>query len=229
MTVSLKLLFAITLIAILCVNGLNNRYKTSQLIAQSSLLAVEFDSLTAKTRCADERELVYQRAWSAFEQQKEKLAKFGLDERFLIRIPESPSFELCLGYHKMGIARIVPLPLRHSMYFAPAEQFSNPLPPGDSIVEISMSTPSEGTNTYSIKVNGAVVHEAERNAVIKLVEMMEKGRPARDVPQYSRSMASSNRTEFDSDGVVLVTANWWPTEIKPESFSLVVRPVEKEQ
>ena len=265
MNFSLKHLFAVTLLAILCVNGFYNRHKANGLRSEAELIKTEIEDLTTKTRGFAEREQVYQRAWSAFEQRRDELAQApdyfapvarahqsvnakdkssihvfapyssGEDrnrfqkphETYRIWIPDSPGFELCLGYHEPGPTGTTPVLMKNSRNFVPAEQFKLPLEPGYSLVEFTLSD-SRDKSTVNIKVNGVVVHEAERLAVLSWREKLDLSRTEPEL-ELIESIATDFKTVFDPRGVVLATANMWPSGDHPESLSLVVIPSAKEQ
>lgn len=73
MKFSLKLILAITLLAALTINGVNNRYEAESVRARCVQLKTAITTERYATRSFAQRKLVYQRASEAFERRKAKL------------------------------------------------------------------------------------------------------------------------------------------------------------
>jgi len=66
MKFSLKLLLAITLLAVLIVNGVNNRHQTSLIVAECESIEEAIGTQQRVTKCYEEKKIVYERAATAF-------------------------------------------------------------------------------------------------------------------------------------------------------------------
>ena len=153
-----------------------------------------------------------------------------LHERFRIGLPESPRFELCLGYHNAGFEKKLPPELRDSYYFSPQKLFSLPLNPGQSLIEFKVpyETGTPSTHLVEVIVNGEVVHEAKRLTVRPYWQLAGGGRRSdrrSDLNSKIVSVFSSEDQEFAAEPLRLVTVNAWPTKDDPEGVSLILRPI----
>ena len=155
----------------------------------------------------------------------------GGSKTFRVCLPESPAFELCLGFHKTEKSGSVTSPprMRDSYYFSPKEQFTFPLPSGDSIVKLLLPVAVRGFPNKSLKVevNGVEVHATSRDAVLSRQDVFD--RKYRDMHSHLHSRFQSGKIpSFEPGPITLVTMNQWPTKHEPESCSIVLRPVEQE-
>ena len=155
----------------------------------------------------------------------------GGSKTFRVCLPESPAYELCLGFHKTEKSGSVTSPprMRDSYYFSPKEQFTFPLPSGDSIVKLLLPVAVRGFPNKSLKVevNGVEVHATSRNAVLSRQDVFD--RKYRDMQSHLHSRFQSGKIpSFEPGPITLVTMNQWTTKHEPESCSIVLRPVEQE-
>lgn len=74
MKFSLKLLLAITLLTVLIVNGVNNRHQASLIVAECESIEEAIGVQLRATKYYEEKKLVYERAATAFQRRKERLA-----------------------------------------------------------------------------------------------------------------------------------------------------------
>ena len=152
-----------------------------------------------------------------------------VNERIRIVLPESPKFELCLGYHPTESDAESLLNFRDSDYFKPPDLVTVPLEPGESFVKFTIPTWGKRlSNRVEVKLNGAVVHQASRPAVAELWQLEWGAILPSDWPEDIVSVFSGEKQKFAAEPLRLVTAHLWPNKNNPESVTLLIRPV-KEQ
>ena len=152
-----------------------------------------------------------------------------VNEHIRIALPESPKFELCLGYHPTELDAESLLDFGDSDYFTPPDLVTVPLEPGESLVKFTIPKWGKGlSNRVEVKLNGAVVHQASRPAVAAEWQLKWGAILPSDWPGDIVSIFSSEKQKFAAEPLRLVTANLWPTKDNPESVTLLIRPV-KEQ
>ena len=153
--------------------------------------------------------------------------------RFRIWLPDSPKFELCLGYHKTefkGDSSLAVPDLTDSRFFTPYRAFSIILNAGETLVEFQVpyeiKAKTATKHQVQTRVNGSLVHEAQRIAVLPFWRMKQR----RNWPELLVISASEDLV-FDVKPLRLVTVNAWPDEEEPkasESVSLILRPIVEE-
>ena len=179
----------------------------------------EFDQVAAMHRKLDSR-LVHIFAVP----DGDRLSRVPGPETLRIRLPESPAFELCLGFHQTEASpRAVPSTMRDSYYFLPKEQFTFPLPVGDSIVKLSFPSAFVGEkDELKVEVNGVEVHTASRDSVLSFRDII-----SRESADLLFRFRSGKNPSFEPGPISLTTLNMWPTKHEPESLSLVIRPIKQ--
>lgn len=171
-----------------------------------------------------------------------------IHERYRIWIPNTSEFVLSLGFHHTNVLPTEWPEFRDSYYFKPNKQLTHALKPGLTLVELKVrENDRNNTNTVEVMIDGVDAHTAKRNGVLSSSEFMMgivrtsrqsyadvkaprmkiNDKPVRAAPFVSISHGESEKV-FPADFVELATAEFWPTEEEPESFSLVIRPIESE-
>ena len=152
-----------------------------------------------------------------------------LHQRFRISLPESPQFELWLGYHETDSKSKLPLKLRNSDYFVPEELVTIPLKKRESLVEFKIPYEESATkinHVVEVIVNGQIVHQATRSAMIQFWKLGRK--KPKNWPRKIVSVLESEEQLFAAETLSLVTVHAWPTG-RPESVSLMLRPIDGEK
>ena len=259
MKFSLKLLLAITLLAVLAVNGTNNLHQ-AKLIRENCLsLEAETGIIRNRTQSFQEKKLLYTRASDAFERRRERISNSS--DAYFLRLSRALSIPKAQDRSKMHVSAFSGKNERGTIVHAVAarERFRIWLPKSpkfelclgfhEHVTERTSETMRDSyyfspKDMFTVPLDiGESLIEFSINVQGKNhVEVVVNGTVVHRASRYTvmdfgdllthksgYSVDTSQQNIFEPETLTLVTASLWQTRDEPESVSLLIRPINEEQ